>query len=118
MALSRKKVVRNYYILPCCLLLLNLVNGVVSYKAGIIASPFLRTLVVMLLVLFGSSVTAFVVAPGIAALVRWAQQSSRRQAGELGEGIFILVLGVLVFWLYYRVSLHGTVAIVPSMWRN
>jgi hypothetical protein len=36
----------------------------------------------------------------------------------LGEVLFFAALGVLVFWLYYRVSLHGTMAIVPPMWRN
>ena len=38
-------VVRNYYVLPCCLLLLNLVNSLVGYKAEMIAEPFLRTLI-------------------------------------------------------------------------
>ena len=118
MALNSNKVVRNYYILPCCLLLLNLANNVVSYKSGVIANPFLRTAVVMLLVLFGSSVTAFVVAPALASGVRWLHRSSRRNAGELGEVLFFAALGALVFWLYYRVSSHGTVAIVPPMWRN
>jgi hypothetical protein len=118
MAISKSKVVHLYYILPCCLLLLNLVNSIVAYKAGVIADPFLRTIVVMLFVLFGSSVTAFVVAPGLAGVVRWLHTSSRRQAGELGEGLFILGLGVLVFWLYYRLSLHGAASIVPPMWRN
>jgi len=117
MTLSKNKVVHNYYILPCCLLLLNLVNSIVSYKAGVIGNPFLRTTVVMLLVLFGSSVTAFVVSPALASAVRWLHQSSRR-AGELGEIVFFSALGVVVFWLYYRLSLHGAVAIVPPMWRN
>ena len=112
------KVVRHYFLLPCCLLLLNLVNGIISYKAGVIADPFLRTVVVMLLVLFGSSLTAFVVTPALAAAVRSLHQSSRQNAGQLGEVAFFLVLGAVVFWLYYRMSLHGIAAIVPPMWRN
>jgi len=118
MAISKNKVVQHYYILPCCLLLLNLANSVVGYKAGVIRNPLLRTSVVMLLVLFGSSMTAFVIAPALAAAVRWLHQSSRRRAGELGEVAFVVVLGVGVFWLYYRMCLHGTVAIVPPPWRN
>jgi hypothetical protein len=118
MAFNNNKVVRNFYILPCCLLLLNLANNIVSYKSGVIANPFLRTTVVMLLVLFGSSLTAFVVAPALASAVRWLHRSSRRNAGELGEMLFFAALGALVFWFYYRVSLHGTAAIVPPMWRN
>jgi hypothetical protein len=118
MALTKNKALQNYYILPCCLLLLNLVNSIVSYKAGVIGDPFLRTAVVMLLVLFGSSLTAFVVAPALGSAVRWLHQSSRQSAGGLGEVLFFIVLGVVVFWLYYRLSLHGPAAIVPPLWRN
>jgi hypothetical protein len=118
MAISKSKVVHHYYILPCCLLLLNLINNIISYKAGIITDPLVRTAVVMLLVLFGSTLTAFVVAPALAAIVRWVHQSSRQNAGQLGEVFFFLALGAMVFWLYYRLSLHGTAAIVPPMWRN
>jgi len=118
MAITKNKVVQNYYVLPCCLLLLNLVNSVVTYKSGVIADPFLRTTVVILMVLFGSSLTAFVVAPALTAAVRLLHQSSRRGAGELGEVLFFVVLGGIVFWLYYRMTYHGTVSIVPPMWRN
>jgi hypothetical protein len=118
MAITKNKVVRNFYVLPCCLLLLNLVNSIVSYKAGVIADPFLRTAVVILLVLFGSSLTAFVIAPALTAAVRLLHQSSRRGAGELGEILFFLVLGGVVFWLYYRLSFHGAASIVPLAWRN
>jgi len=115
---ANTKVIRNYYILPCCLLLLNLVNGIVSYKAGIIADPLLRTGAVILLVLFGSSITAFAVAPAVNAGINWLHQSSKRKGGGLGELAFAVILGVIVFWLYYRVSRHGIVAIVPQAWRN
>jgi hypothetical protein len=118
MALNNNKVVRNYFILPCCLLLLNLANNIVSYKSGVIANAYLRTAVVMLLVLFGSSLTAFVVAPALASAVRLLHRTSRRNAGELGEVLFFAALGAMVFWLYFRVSQYGTVAIVPPMWRN
>ena len=109
---------KNYYVLPCCLLLLNLVNNVISYKAGMIGDPCERTMVVMLLVLCGGSLAAFVVAPALVAGLRFLHLSSRRGAGLLGEAAFFVVLGGVVFWLYYRVSMHGTVAIVPAAWRN
>jgi hypothetical protein len=118
MAITKNKIAQNYYVLPCCLLLLNLVNSIVTYKSGIIEDPFLRTTAVILMVLFGSSLTAFVVAPALAGAVRLLHQSSRRGAGELGEVLFFLVLGGIVFWLYYRVALYGTASIVPPAWRN
>jgi hypothetical protein len=118
MSFSKRQAVNHYYLLPCCLLMLNLVNAVVSYKAGVIADPLLRTGAVMLLVLFGSSLTAFVVTPALATVVHGLHQSSRRHAGGAGEVIFFAVLGAVVFWLYYRLTIHGTAAIVPPMWRN
>ena len=111
-------VVKNYYVLPCCLLLLNLANNVITYKAGVIADPFLRTAAVMLLVLFGGTITAFVIAPVLEALVRLLHHSSRRGAGGLGEALFFVVLGIVVFWLYYRATLHGIGTLVPAAWKN
>ena len=51
--MKKGSAVKNYYILPCLLLMLNLANNLISYKSGMIDDPFLRTAVVMLLVLFG-----------------------------------------------------------------
>jgi hypothetical protein len=110
--------VRVYYVLPCCLLLLNLVNAVVGYLAEGVADPWLRTTVVVALVLFGGSVTAFLIAPGLEGFVRWLQRTSRAQAGGVGEACFLLVLGALVFWLYYLMVNHGVESLVPPAWRR
>jgi hypothetical protein len=56
--------VRNYYVLPCCLLLLNLCVELVSYKARMIDDTLLRTAAIMGMVLFGSSLVTFLVAAG------------------------------------------------------
>ena len=55
----------RYYVLPCCLLLLNLCNEIIAYKARLIDDGLLRTLFIMGLVLFGASIMAFAVAPGV-----------------------------------------------------
>ncbi len=104
--------------MPCCLLLLNLVNNLVSYKAGVIVDPTYRVLAIIGLVLCGSSVVAFAVAPGLEAAVRTLHQGSRRQAGILGEIIFLTLLGALVFWLYYQYYIHGAEALLPAEWWN
>jgi len=62
--------------------------------------------VVILLVLFGSSLTAFVVAPALTAAVRLLHQSSRRGAGSWARS-FLFGPGRGRFWLYYRLSFHG-----------
>jgi len=111
-------VVKNYYVLPCCLLLLNLANSLVGYKAEMIDEPFLRTLAVIFIVIIGSSLVAFVLAPAIGMAVGWLQRHSRRSGGRLGETIFLLVLGAGVFWCYYRLCNHGPASLLPAGWRN
>lgn len=111
-------VVRNYYVLPCCLLLLNLVNSLVGYKAEMIAEPFLRTLTVIFLVLCGASLVAFVLAPAIGMAVNSLQRGSRQGGGKMGETIFLLILGAGVFWCYYQLCNHGPAALLPAGWRN
>jgi hypothetical protein len=110
--------IRTYYVLPCCLLLLNLLNTVISYKARMIDDGILRTFCVIGMVLFGGAAVAFLVSPGIEALVRVAHQTSRRRAGFAGEMIFLAVLGLAVFWLYFRANTLGTASILPPAWRN
>jgi len=111
-------VVRNYYVLPCCLLLLNLCVELVSYKAKMIDDVWLRTLAIMGMVLFGGSFVGFVMAPAIGLMVSWLQRSSRQSWGGLGELLFLLVLGALIFWLYYRIYIVGPESVLPAEWQN
>ena len=116
--MKKTNVVRNYFILPCCLLLLNVCNSLVSYKAGMIADPYLRTIAIIFFVLVGSSIVAFVFSPAIEALVRSAHRTSRKGAGELGQVVFLVLLGAGVFYLYYQLYIHGPAAILPQIFRN
>jgi hypothetical protein len=111
-------VVRNYYILPCCLLLLNLCVELVSYKARMFADPLIRTGAIMGMVLVGGSFVGFVAAPAIGAMVGALLRHSRRKGGSLGEAGFLLGLGLLIFWLYYRVYILGPESILPAGWHN
>lgn len=110
--------VRVYYVLPCCLLLLNLANEIVEYVAERIADPWLRTTVVIALVLFGGSLVAFIIAPALETFVRWLQRTSRAQAGGLGEACFLIALGGVVFWLYFLMCNDGIAAMLPAAWRH
>ena len=110
--------VRNYYVLPCCLLLLNLCVEIVSYKARMIDDVYLRTAAIMGMVLFGASVVSFLVAPAITVIVNSLHRGSRQSWGGLGEMFFLLVLGVVVFWLYYRIYIVGPESVLPAQWHN
>ena len=116
--MKNPNVVRNYYVLPCCLLLLNLCVELVSYKARMFDDALLRTGAIMGMVLFGGSLVGFVVAPAIGVMVGSLHRRSRQGAGALGEILFLLALGVGIFWLYYRVYILGPESILPDEWCN
>jgi hypothetical protein len=116
--MKSSSVVRNYYVLPCCLLLLNLCIELVSYKAKMIDDVLLRTAVIIAMVLFGASLVSFVVAPAIGALIGTMHRTSRRQWGGVGEALFLVALGVVVFWLYYRIYVLGPESVLPAAWWN
>jgi hypothetical protein len=108
----------RYYVLPCCLLLLNLCNALVSYKAQLIHDGVLRTFFIMGMVLFGSSLVAFAIAPGLTWAVQSLRRTSRTAGGGFGEVAFLVALGLVIFWLYYREYLIGPGSILPPSWRN
>lgn len=110
--------VQKFYVLPCCLLLLNLCVELVSYKAKMIDDVLLRTGAIMAMVLVGGSIVGFVMAPAISMLIGWLHSTTRTRWGELGEIFFLLGLGVLVFWLYYRIYIIGPESVLPADWRN
>jgi hypothetical protein len=110
--------VRNYYILPCCLLLLNLANSLIGYKAELIADPYARTAAVIFLVICGASIVTIVLAPAMTHAVKGLHRSSRRGGGRLGEILFLIILGVGVAWCYFQLTNHGPAALLPADWRN
>ncbi|HVS51372.1 MAG TPA: hypothetical protein VHD62_03370 [Opitutaceae bacterium] len=116
--MKSSQVVRNYYVLPCCLLLLNLCIELVSYKAKMIDDVLVRTAAIMAMVLFGASLVSFVVAPAIVVLIGTMQRTSRQHWGGAGEVLFLVFLGLAVFWLYYRIYVLGPESVLPSAWWN
>ena len=112
------QIVRNYFILPCCLLLLNLVNSILSYKAAMIYDHVIRVAVIMAMILGGTSIVAFLVAPAIQAVVNRGHRTSRQSAGVFGEVVFMCGLGLVIFWLHYQVYIHGPASILPAEWAN
>lgn len=116
--MKKTNVVKNYFILPCCLLLLNVCNSLISYKAGLISDPIIRVIAIIFFVLVGSSLVAYVFAPAIEGVVRSLYRSSEKSAGGLGQIIFLLLLGVGVFFLYYQLNIHGPESLLPAVLRN
>jgi hypothetical protein len=116
--LKNSNVARNYFVMPCCILLLNLCVGMVGYKAKMLGDPLLQVAAVIAMVLFGGSMVSFVLSPAIEMMVGALHRGSRRRWGELGEIFFVVLLGVVVFWLYYRMYIMGPEYLLPKEWRN
>ena len=116
--MNSDRVVRNYYVVPCCLLLLNLCIELVSYKAKMIDDVLLRTAAIMGMVLFGGAVVGLIATPAISTVVGTLHRTSRARFGVLGEAFFLLLLGAIIFWLYYRVYILGPQSILPLEWQN
>lgn len=115
---KKTNVVRHYFILPCCLLLLNVGNSLISYKAGVISDPIFRVLAIIFFILVGSSLVAYVFAPAIEGVVGSLYKTSEKGAGGLGKFIFLVLLGVGVFFVYYQLYLHGPASLLPPLLRN
>ena len=73
---------------------------------------------VIALVLFGGTVVAFLLSPALERLVQTLHRSSKSGAGSLGEALFLIGLGALVFWLYYQMTINGIASLLPVEWRN
>jgi hypothetical protein len=115
--MKSKSVVRNYYVVPSCLLLLNLCVELVSYKAKRFDDPYVRTAAIIAMVLFGGSLVGFVVAPALSRFVGGLHRSSR-EAGRVMELLFMCALGAVIFWLYYRIYVLGPESVLPVEWHN
>jgi len=116
--MKKQTAVRNFYVLPSCLLLLNLGVELVNYKTREVADPFVRTAAIMGMVLFGGSFVGFVLAPAITTVVGHLHRGSREHGGTVGEILFLAGLGALIFWLYYLVYIIGPEAVLPREWWN
>jgi hypothetical protein len=83
-----------------------------------LGDPLVQTAAVIAMVLFGGSLVAFVLSPAIEATVGALHRGSRRRWGPLGEVVFVVALGLVVFWLYYRMYIMGPEYLLPRDWRN
>jgi len=108
---------RKYIIFPCCLLLFGTIEEVAAYKSSVIANPHLQVLAMMAFYAFGISLIAFWLTPLLERSVLRLHRATKRSAGGVGEGVFILMLLVGVYVLWYHIIHFGPESLLPVSWR-
>ena len=114
----KRKDIRKYIILPSCLLVLNVGYEVIIYKSQLIAQPYLRTTVILLLFLFGFGVVGCIISPFIERWMESLYYTGRKQAGYFGEILIIALLATGLFILYHAIYINGVESIIPRQYQN
>ena len=116
-----KKSKRNYIILPACLLLLNAVEEIIIYKVqaypDIAKNAYLLTAVIILLFILGFSLVGEMIAPYLQTLFEGMHKRTQKHSGSIGLMVFYVVLGLFLFFLYFRIYTMGPQAALPPSWR-
>ena len=118
---KKKSKTRNYIILPVCLLLLNAVEEVVVYKVQgypkIARNAYLLTGVLILLFTLGFSVVGDMIAPYLQAWFEGMHKKTHQHGGKIGLMVFYVLLGLFIFFLYFRIYTMGPQTVLPPSWR-
>lgn len=117
-AMVGKRNLRKYVILPVCLIVLNAVEEVLVYKTGVIGNDYLRTAVILALYLGGFGLVGLVLAPLIERWLALTFDAGRRKGGSPGVMVLLCLLGIGLFFLYFRIYVDGPETLLPRRWRN
>jgi len=115
-----KRNIRRYVILPTCLLVLNVVEEVVCYKAQVIGNPYLRAGILMLMFFCGFGLVGLVFAPLLTRSLEQVYFGGRKHGGYLGELIVLAALYGGLFYVYYLMygAPSGVENLLPIAWHN
>ena len=116
-----KKAKRNYIILPVCLLLLNAAEEITIYKVNhypdIAKNPYILTGVIILLLILGFSVVGEMIEPYLQTMFESMHKRTHQHSGSIGLMVFYVLLGLFIFFLYFRIYTIGPQAALPPSWR-
>ncbi len=115
---KRPHTIRKYIILPCCLLAINIFEEVLFYKAQMVGNPYWRTALIIGVFFVIVSIGAFILAPFTEALLQHIYKTSKKEAGLIGETLFLLAVASAFYFLYYMVYIHGPESLLPPAWHN
>ncbi|MFW5444562.1 MAG: hypothetical protein ACKE51_09695 [Methylococcaceae bacterium] len=105
---------RKFIILPACLLVLNVVQVVLEEKLKVIGNPYWRTAAVMFMYLVGFSLVTIVIFPLVERWIDSVYKTSKKKGGFLGDLLPITIIGSVLFFVYYRLVIHGVGGLLPG----
>ena len=114
----KKRNIRKYIILPSCLLILNAINEMIIYKLELISQPHLRTLVILLLFMFGFGLVGFTVSPLLEKWIETLYMTGRKKGGHLAEVMLLFSLFIALFFLYHSIYVGGVESVIPNRFHN
>lgn len=111
------KHVRKYLVFPITYLILELFEELIYYKAQLIGDVHGRTAVVMVSLVFGISLLAFVLVPFFEGGLESLRKSHRRHGAMAMLTITVLLIAGLYF-VYYIKMRSGMEGILPPFMLN
>lgn len=112
-----KRNIKKYFVLPVCILVINIVEEILVYKSNFIADDYLRTAFILLLFIVGIAGVSFLVSPLIVKLLSSVYFKGRKHAGYAGELIILAVTLGGLYYLYFLIYIYGPEYLLPSAWR-
>ncbi|PJF38762.1 MAG: hypothetical protein CUN55_16345 [Phototrophicales bacterium] len=108
---------KKYVIFPITYLILELVEEYIAYKCDLIADPWMHTGVLMVSLVFGISILAFVLVPFFEGGLDTVHRTHKKHGPLAGFMVTLLIIAGLYFIYYFKV-LHGIEGILPPFMLN
>ena len=112
------KNVRKYLIFPITYLILELVEEFVYYKCELIPDPWIRTAVVLITLIIGISLLAFVLVPFFEGGLDTVRKSHKHHGPLADFVVTILIIAALYFIYYIRIRDGSIESIMPPFLLN
>ena len=112
---ASRRTQRRYFVLPVCLLMLNVLEELFIYMVPeIVPNPWWRITVIIAMFLVGFAAVGFWIAPAMERWIGRMHSAGRKTAGWLGELLIVVAIGAAMFGIYYLLYIQGPKSLLPA----
>ena len=112
-----KKNIKKYFVLPVCILILNIIEEIIVYKSRVIENEYLKTACILFFFIVGVAIISLALSPLFEKILSSAYFGSRKHAGYLGEFLTLVVTLCVLYIAYYYAYAKGAEYLLPVSWR-